>query len=207
MTIPWRTAVVLPLVLALCRSTGAEGALKPGDAIPMRETKMEKVDGRMLSIGEIAGKKGTLVIFACNHCPFVKAWEKRMTAIGNESMKKGVGVIVINANDVAAYPTDDMTHMKEQAKAAGFEFPYVMDATSDVAHAFGAGRTPEAFLFDTAGRLIYHGAIDDNAHQPDKVQKRYLEDALNALLAGRDISVKETRSVGCSIKFRETNSQ
>lgn len=180
----------------------AEGALKPGDSVPARDIRMASLDGRKLSIGDIAGKRGTLVIFACNHCPFVKAWESRIAAIGNDSLKKAIGVIAINANDPVAYPADDMAHMQTQAKSAGFEFPYVMDETSDVVHAFGAGRTPEAFLFDAGGRLIYHGAIDDNAYNPEKVQKRYLQDAIGALLAGKEVTLKETASLGCSIKFR-----
>jgi hypothetical protein len=197
----WSAGLALGLLLTGGCLAVAEG-LHPGDALPMGDVKMENVDGRMLAIGETAGKKGTLVIFSCNHCPFVKAWEQRMTAIGNDCLKQGIGAICINANDTAAFPDDDMSRMKEQARAAGYAFAYVMDATSEVARAFGATRTPEAFLFDAAGKLVYHGAIDDNAHQPDKVEKHYLQDAVAALLAGREPPVKETSSVGCSIKFR-----
>ncbi|MDD5705944.1 MAG: thioredoxin family protein [Kiritimatiellae bacterium] len=197
-----RKAAALVLGLSVCRSTLAGGALKPGDAIPMGDVKMENVDGRKLSITDIAGKAGTLVIFTCNHCPFAQAWESRIAAIGNDSAKQGVGVVLVNANDPVAYPVDDLAHMKERAKTAHFEVPYVVDETSDVAKAFGATRTPEAFLFDAAGRLVYHGAIDDDAYRPDQVKQRYLQNAISALLAGKDVAVKETNSVGCSIKFR-----
>ncbi|MGD9874030.1 MAG: thioredoxin family protein [Kiritimatiellia bacterium] len=195
------TIVALALLLA-GRALVAAGELKSGDLMPMGDVKMMNVDGRILSIQEAAGEKGALVVFSCNHCPFVKAWESRLAAIGNNSMKKGVGVIFINANDPVEFPTDDLDHMKEQAAAAGYEFPYVVDETSDVARAFGAARTPEVFLFDAAGRLVYHGAVDDNAYKPAEVQNHYLQDALNALVAGTEIPVKETRSVGCSIKYR-----
>jgi hypothetical protein len=181
----------------------AAGGVKPGDRLPQGDVKMKNVDGRLLSIHEVAGEKGTLVVFACNHCPFVKAWEARLASIGNDSQKKGIGVIFLNANDPVEYPVDDLDHMQQQAAAAGFQFPYVVDETSDIAREFGAARTPEVFLFDAAPRLVYHGAIDDNAHEPDQVQKHYLQDALDALLAGNEILVKETSSVGCGIKFRE----
>jgi hypothetical protein len=92
--------------------------------------------------------------------------------------------------------------MQQRARERGFEFLYVVDATSNVARAFGATRTPEAFLFDAAGTLVYHGAIDDNAQDAAKVEKRFLKDALDALLAGREVAVKETKALGCSIKFR-----
>jgi len=177
-------------------------AIELGDTMPGTNTVMQNVDGRKLTLGELQGEKGTLVIFACNHCPFVQAWQDRMAAIGNSSRTRGIGVAAINANDPKKYPTDDLDHMKQQAKEAGFEFPYLVDATSDVARAFGAKRTPEVFLFDAKDKLVYHGAIDDNAYKPDQVEKTYLKDAIDALLAGKTIPQKETRSVGCSIKFR-----
>jgi hypothetical protein len=123
-------------------------------------------------------------------------------SLGNASVKRGVGVIAINANDPTDYPEDDFSTMQSNAKKSQMEFPYVVDATSDVARAFGATRTPEAFLFDAHGKLVYHGAIDDNAHQPDQVKSRYLEDAVNALVDGKPIALAETKALGCGIKFR-----
>jgi peroxiredoxin len=168
----------------------------------MADAKMENVDGSTLSIADIHGEKGTLVIFSCNHCPWVQAWQKRMVALGNEYSAKGIGVVLVNPNDPAAYPTDDLATMRQVAAREGYRFPYVVDATSDVGRAFGATRTPEAFLFDGAGRLVYHGAIDDNAHEPERVERRYLRDALDALLAGRPIEPAEVPFIGCSIKLR-----
>lgn len=180
-------------------------ALKPGDSLPesVAGVKMQGVDGREVSLRELAGPKGLLVIFSCNHCPWVKAWQARMVALGNEYSQKGVGVVAINSNDVTAYPDDDMEHMIAQAKEHGYRFPYVMDATSEVARAFGATRTPEAFLFDAQGKLVYHGAIDDNAEKPEEVKKTYLADALAAVVAGKPVPVAETKALGCSIKFRQ----
>lgn len=180
-------------------------ALKPGDSLPesVAGVKMQGVDGREVSLRELAGPKGLLVIFSCNHCPWVKAWQARMVALGNEYSQKGVGVVAINSNDVTAYPDDDMEHMIAQAKEHGYRFPYVMDATSEVARAFGATRTPEAFLFDAQGKLVYHGAIDDNAEKPQEVKHTYLADALAAVVAGKPVPVAETKALGCSIKFRQ----
>lgn len=172
-----------------------------GDSIPTATVKMKNVDGKELSIADVKGEKGTLVVFTCNHCPFAKAWEGRIVELGNSCAKRGIGVIAINSNDPAEYAEDSYDQMQKRAKDHGYQFPYVVDATSDVARAFGASRTPEAFLFDKTGKLIYHGAVDDNK-EAGKVGQRYLKDALDALVAGKDVAVKETKAVGCSIKFR-----
>ena len=176
-------------------------ALNLGDKAPTTDVKMKNVDGRELSIADAAGKEGTLVIFSCNHCPFVKAWQNRIASIGNAAKGKGVGVIVINSNDPASYPEDSFAEMQKRAQQLGFTFPYVVDATSDVARAFGATRTPEAFLFDKDGKLVYHGAIDDS-QKADEVSARYLQDATDALVSGKQIANKETKFLGCGIKYR-----
>jgi AhpC/TSA family len=168
----------------------APGALALGQTAPLAGTKMKNVDGKETSIAQAKGAKGTLVVFTCNHCPWAKAWHSRIVSLGNKSVKRGIGVIAINPNDPAAYPEDDYAPMQSNAKK------------SKVARAFGATRTPEAFLFDGKGLLVYHGAIDDNAHQPDQVKVRYLEDAVNALLEGKEITLAETKALGCGIKFR-----
>ncbi len=195
-----RVAVLVAVALVAAPQLGL--ALGIGDRAPAADVKMKNVDGRELTIKEAAGAKGTLVIFSCNHCPWVKAWEQRLVELGNAYPAKGIGVIVVNPNDPAAYPGDSFEAMVERAKEKGYRFPYVMDATSGVGRAFGATRTPEAFLFDAAGVLVYHGAIDDNAEDAAKVTKRYLRDALDAVTAGSKPAVAETKALGCSIKFR-----
>jgi len=201
---------VVGMFLAILLVTGvvtpAQGAVGLGEKAPMANVPMENVDGRRLSIADVAGPKGTLVIFSCNHCPYVKAWESRMVAMATDCTKRGIGVILINANDPAAYPEDAMPAMQQRAKEKGYAFPYVVDATSEVARAFGATRTPEVFLFDSSGALVYHGAIDDNAQDEAKVTKRFLADAVEAVLAGREVVTKETKALGCSIKFRKPSS-
>lgn len=180
----------------------ANAGLKIGDPIIDADVKMKSTDGTMVSINEVKGKKGTLVIFTCNHCPFVIAWQDRMVELGNTYKKKGIGVIFINSNDPKVKTGDDSEGMKKMAKEHGYQFPYVVDGTSDLARHFGAKKTPDIFLFNAEGELIYHGAVDDNSRKPKEVQKTYLKDALDALLAGKPVAVKESKAVGCGIKFR-----
>lgn len=177
-------------------------ALSLGDAVPAAGVKMKSVDGSEVTLAGAAGEKGTLVIFTCNHCPFVKAWEQRIVAIGNDAAGKGVGVVAINANDPRTVPQDGFEEMQARARERGFRFPYVVDDTSNVARAFGATRTPEVFLFDAKGRLVYHGAVDDNSQDAAAVEEHWLRDALAAVEAGRPVAVASTKALGCSIKFR-----
>ena len=180
----------------------ATGAAEIGQPAPMRDVKMMNVNGKELSIADAAGKNGTLVFFICNHCPWVKAWQTRIASIGSSAMDKGVGVIAINSNDPAAYPEDGLDQMKTRAKSVGYKFPYVVDGSSDVGRAFGATHTPEVYLFDAGGKLVYHGAVDDNAHEEGAVKQHWLVDAVDAVAAGRAVPVAETKAMGCGIKLR-----
>jgi hypothetical protein len=189
--------------IKLVMMVALSGVLPAGAQAPLATTKMKSaLDGKLVSIADVAGKAGTLVIFTCNHCPFARAWESRIVELGNDYAKKGIGVILINANDPAQHPEDGFAEMQRRTKGLGLAVPYVVDDTSNVARAFGASVTPEAFLFDQRGRLAYHGTIDDNRQDPDKVGKRYLKDALDAVLAGKPPAVAETKGIGCGIKFR-----
>ena len=189
--------------LALALTAGSARAdLAIGDAVPMKDVKMAGVNGKAVTLADVAGKKGTLVVFTCNHCPWAKMWQTRVTEIGNAAGKAGIGMVAINANDPADYPEDDMNGMKQRAKQLGMKFPYVVDATSDVARAFGASRTPEAFLFDAEGKLVYHGTIDDNAKDATAVKDAWLKAAVNEVAAGKTVTTAETKAMGCSIKLR-----
>jgi thiol-disulfide isomerase/thioredoxin len=182
----------------------SSGGLALGSKVPdtVAKTKMKNVDGKMLSIADVTGKAGTLVIFTCNHCPFAKDWEQRIVELANTYSGKGIGVVLVNANDPATHAEDGYEEMQARAKSRGMKVPYVVDATSGVARAFGASVTPEAFLFDKGGKLAYHGTIDDNRKEPDKVKARYLKDALDAVVAGKAPGLPETKGLGCGIKFR-----
>lgn len=201
-------ALALAALTAMATPSHADSSAAPaqnlalGQPAPMRDAPMKGVDGREITIAQAAGRNGTLVLFICNHCPWVKMWQSRMAAIGNAAARSGIGVIAINPNDPIAYPEDAFDEMKARARQVGYKFPYVVDATSDVARAFGATRTPEAFLFDARGRLAYHGTVDDNARDASAVKSAWLRDAVDAVASGRKVGVAETKALGCSIKLR-----
>jgi peroxiredoxin len=196
----------LPVVRANVPDAQPSAVLALGQPAPLGDVAMKNVDGTEISIADVAGRKGTLVIFTCNHCPWVKKWQTRIAGIGNAAVKRGFGVIAINPNDPAAYPEDAFDEMKARARQLGFKFPYVVDATSDLARAFGATHTPEAYLFDAQGRLVYHGGVDDNAADEKAVKQPWLRQAVDAVAAGRSVPWAETKAFGCSIKFREKSS-
>jgi thiol-disulfide isomerase/thioredoxin len=199
------SAIAIVTGAAVVASAGeSTGGIAIGSKVPaaVAKTKMKNVDGKLLSITDVTGKAGTLVVFTCNHCPFAKAWEQRIVELGNAYAGKGIGVILVNANDPTTHPEDGFEEMQARAKSRGMKIPYVVDDTSGVAKAFGASVTPEAFLFDKGGKLAYHGAVDDNRNEPDKVKARYLKDALDAVVAGKAPPVAETKGLGCGIKFR-----
>ncbi len=196
------TALTLAAFALAASAVLATGPLPLGASIPSADVKMKGVDGKDVTIGSQKQAAGTLVVFTCNHCPFAKMWESRIVQLGNTYRAKGVGVIAVNANDPTVASDDSYDSMVQRAKDRGMQFPYVVDATSNVARAFGATRTPEAFLFDKDGKLVYHGTIDDNGQEPDKVEKAYLKDALDAVVAGGKVPVAETKAIGCGIKFR-----
>ncbi len=174
--------------------------LKIGDkAIPFA---LPGVDDEEHSLADYSDKAVAVVVFSCNHCPYVRAWEDRMVRIQADYAGKGVQLLAISANDATKYPDDSFPKMKERAREKGFNFPYLYDETQEVARFYGAERTPEVFVFNNAGILQYHGAIDDNYDDPGAVTQQYLRDALDAVLAGQTPAVTETPPVGCTIKWK-----
>ena len=159
------------------------------------------IDDRNHSLSDY-GNKHVAVIFSCNHCPYVRAWEDRMIKIQADYADKGVQFIAINSNDAAKYPDDSFQNMKLRAAEKKFNFPYLRDEEQKIAKSYGAQRTPEVFLFDKENVLQYHGAIDDNYDNPNAVKEHYLRNALDALLQGRKLSVSETAPVGCTVKWK-----
>lgn len=198
-----RRLALLTASLLTLAAAPARAQIALGDAIPMADTKMKNVNDKSVTLASLAGKKGTLVVFTCNHCPWAKMWQSRVAEIGNAALAAGLGAVAINANDPAAYPEDDFPEMKKRAKELKMKFPYVVDATSDVARSFGATRTPEAFVFDASGKLVYHGTVDDSPKDAAAVKSDWLRDAVNAVSEGKVVAEPETKSMGCSIKYRE----
>jgi peroxiredoxin len=160
------------------------------------------VDDKTHVLSDYKDKEAVAVIFSCNHCPYVKAWEDRMVEIQRDYGPKSVQLIVINSNDVSKIPDDSFPKMKERAQEKGFNFPYLFDESQSVARAYGAERTPEVFLFDKQGRLRYHGAIDDNYDHPAAVKEPYLRSALDAVLGTKPLSLGSTEPKGCTIKWK-----
>lgn len=195
---------VLGATALFCKSSTAQTApLTIGATAPLKHEVMKNaIDSKEFSIAKVAGKNGTLVVFTCNHCPWAKKWADRIVVLGNTYQQKGIGVILINPNDPKINKNDSAENTAAEAKQLGMKFPYVIDSTSAVAKAFGASKTPEAFLFDKDGKLAYHGTIDDHADDAAKVTKPFLKDALEAVAGGKNPTINQTKSLGCGIKFR-----
>ncbi len=164
---------------------------------------LKNIDGNMVSLSDFKDAKGFFVIFTCNTCPYSVAYEDRIIALDKKYKKLGVPVIAINPNNPAIQPKDDLEHMKKRAKDKGFSFPYLLDEGQKVYPAYGAKRTPHVFLLertDEGNKVRYIGTIDDNYGNAAAVETSYVEDAVDAMLAGEKIEVQETRAIGCSIK-------
>jgi peroxiredoxin len=159
------------------------------------------VDGQKHSLDDYADVPVLAIVWSCNHCPYVQAWEGRMKAIQRDYGERGFRLVAINSNDAETHPGDSFDEMKARAAAQGFNFDYLYDEDQSVARAYGPERTPEVFLFDRDRRLVYHGAIDDSRDE-GAVSQNYLRDAIEALLEGRDPSVTETPPVGCTVKWK-----
>ncbi len=171
-----------------------------GAQMPNAEAKMKDISGKEISLKDAAKKNGLLVMFSCNTCPYVIKNQQRTVNISNYALENKVGVVLVNSNEAMRSAEDSYTAMQEYAKAQGYKWHYVVDEKSALADAFGANRTPETFLFNSEGKLVYHGAIDDNPTNANAVSRTHLKEAINEMIAGEDISVKTTRSVGCAIK-------
>jgi peroxiredoxin len=179
----------------------ASEMLRIGDEVPeFRE--LPGTDGKRYSLETFQGAKVLVVVFSCNHCPYVQAYEDRMIAFQREFGEKGVAFVAINSNETEHYPEDNYNEMVKRAKAKGFAFPYLRDEDQSVATAYGATHTPEFFVFDEQRKLRYHGKFDDNWKEPSQVKERYVQNAVEALLAGKAVSVPETYSIGCTIKWK-----
>ncbi len=159
------------------------------------------VDGQNHSLDSYSDAEALVLVQSCNHCPYVQAWESRLSAIARDYADRGVRVVAVNSNDAANYPEDSFEEMQKRASAQGFAFDYVYDGPQAIARELGAERTPEVFLFDHDRKLAYHGAIDDSRDE-DGVSQQYLRDALDAVLSSQEPAVSETPAVGCTVKWK-----
>lgn len=171
-----------------------------GDPAP--PFRLPTTEGGTASLADMsAAARAVVVAFWCNHCPYVRAWEDRFMDVARDYAPRGVATVAICANDAASHPGDSFEAMAERAAERGYPFPYARDDSQDVPRAYGAERTPEVFVNDGAGRVAYHGAIDDSTDE-DAVTTRHLRDALDAVLAGAEPARAQTPAVGCTIKWR-----
>lgn len=160
------------------------------------------VDGKTHSLSDYKAAQGLVVVFSCNHCPYVQAYEDRLIALQKEFASQGIQFIAINSNDDENYPDDSFENMIKRAQEKKFNFPYLRDATQDVAKAFKASHTPHLFVFDQKRTLVYTGKIDDNWQNPDQVKVQYLKEALVALIQGQKPKESATFAIGCTIKWK-----
>jgi peroxiredoxin len=177
----------------------ATDMLKIGSKLP--EFNLRATDGKFYSQKSFGNKELLIVIFSCNHCPYVQAYENRIKQIQTD-YEKHLGIMAISSNYAEKYPEDSFEKMKMRAEQNNFNFPYLYDETQEIAKAFGASHTPEIFLFDKNRELAFHGKIDDYWQDESNVKTKYLRNALDEILSGKKISVPETFTIGCTIKWK-----
>ncbi len=167
--------------------------------------KLKNVDGKMVSLTDYKEAKGFIVIFDCNTCPYSKAYNDRIVAL-SKKYPKDFPLIAINANSGEASSGDSFEEMVRYAKKKGYDFPYLVDETQEVAKTYGATNTPHVFVLNKSQnnlKVAYIGTIDDNARSASSVTKRYVEDAVDALMAGKPVTTSKTKAIGCGIKWKD----
>lgn len=177
---------------------------------PAVDFNLKNIDGNMVALEDYASRddvEGVMVIFTCNHCPYAKMYEDRIVALDKAYKENGFPVVAINPNDPDAYPSDDFENMKKRAAKKGFTFPYLVDESQEIARAYGATKTPHVFLLsknqDNNFEVAYIGAIDDAAQSENKVEEKFLENAIAKLKANSTPDPDNTKAVGCSIKWKK----
>ena len=195
----WASAAII----GLSSFSNIDGGYSIGDEAA--DINLKNVDGKMVSYADYPDAKGFIVIFTCNTCPYAVASEDRIIALDQEFKSKGYPVIAINPNDPDVQPDDTFELMQKKAEDKGFTFPYLYDESKSVYAKYGAKKTPHVYLLNKEnGKNIvkYIGAIDDNVRKASEVKERFLANAVNELLAGKEVSVKETRAIGCTVKVK-----
>ncbi|HKK45892.1 MAG TPA: redoxin domain-containing protein [Balneolaceae bacterium] len=199
---------VIPIILGMSlfaffpiKEGKVSDELEIGAKAPLADLKVEDVSGRMLTLQEVAKEKGLLVNFSCNTCPWVARWENRYNPIARLAEENNIGVIMLNPNSGYRNRGESIKDMQERAQKSKYRFYYALDKDSKLAEAFGATHTPHVFLFDSDMKLVYRGAIDDNAGSAENVERPYLKNAIKALGSGEEINPQTTKSLGCTIKW------
>ena len=192
------TLLFLP-VLAIMAFT-VNDPLPIGSAMPKGDVKMKDISGKEVTLKSAVKENGILVIFSCNTCPVVKGYQSRINEMAKWTLEQKIGVVLLNPNEASRGKGDSYEDMQGYAQKENFQWYYTVDKNHELADAFGATRTPEVFLFNKEGKLVYHGAIDDNPSDAGSVNKTHLKTAIKEMTSGKDVTTKETKSVGCGIK-------
>lgn len=198
------TKIMLGLCLALFfAGSPVKNGYEVGDTVA--DFKLKNVDGKMVALSDYKDAKGVIVIFDCNTCPYSKAYNERIQNLHATYAAKGFPVVAINANDATISPGDSFEEMAKQAKKKNYQFPYLYDESQEVARAFGATNTPHVYLLSKSGntfKVAYIGAIDNNSRDAANASEKYVDDAIDALLGGKEVEPKKTKAIGCTIKYR-----
>ena len=168
--------------------------------------RLKNLNGGMVSLSDFSDQKGAIIIFTCNHCPFSKAYEARIEALHLKFAAQGFPVVVVNPSDPKTHEDDKIEQLSYIAKSKGYPYPYLVDDMQTVARAFGANRTPQAYVLKNTGGTFtvqYTGTLDDNPQDPTSVTKRYVEDAVTNLIAGKPVVITTTEAIGCAIKWKD----
>ena len=189
--------------LAVFSAFTTVNVLPIGASIPKPDLKLKDISGKEISLKDSKKKNGLLVMFSCNTCPWVIKNQSRTAEIANYALSKEVGVILLNSNEGQRGDADSYSEMKQYAAAQGYKWYYAVDANHVLADEFGANRTPEVFLFNGEGKHVYHGAIDDNPGDASAVNRKHLQVAIDEMLSGKEVTQKESRSMGCQIKRKQ----
>lgn len=163
---------------------------------------LKNVNGEEIDQSFFQGAAASLVVFSCNHCPYVKGSDEAMLAVFKKYAPQGLRAVAISSNDPVQYPEDDFANMQKKSLEMQLPFPYLFDETQEVARSFDAACTPECYLFDGAGKLVFHGTVNDSPRYPEKVTKHYLDDVLADVIAGKQPKYNFVHPIGCSIKWR-----
>lgn len=198
-----RTFVYCLVLLLFTAAAPEKNGYEVGDAVA--DFSLKNVDGKMVSLSDYKSAKGVIVIFDCNTCPYSKAYNSRIIALNEKYASAGFPVITINPNDPAQSAGDSFERMVQQAREKGYTFPYLADESQEVSRAFGATNTPHVFIVRREGsafKLVYIGAIDDSARDQSAIKRKYVEEAVDALLAGKPVTSTRTKAIGCTIKWK-----
>jgi peroxiredoxin len=202
--------IIKPILSVLCLTllvAGRTVAPNYGVGDTVADFKLKNVDGKYVSLSDYKSSKGVIVIFDCNTCPYSQKYNDRIIALNKKYASQAFPVVTINANDAESSSGDSFEEMVDQAKRKKYDFPYLVDVSQNVAKSFGATNTPHVFLLKNENntfKVAYIGAIDDNARDASSATKKYVEDAVDALLANKTVSVTKTRAIGCGIKWKDS---